>query len=89
MSLIQNYYIFTHSFFSVYWGNFVSYDADTIDDYGTPYDYLSVMHYSRDAFSTNGEDTIVTADPDFQDQIGQRVYLSDNDITKLNEMYKC
>ena len=47
------------------------------------------MHYSRTAFSDNGEDTIETIDPNYQDVIGQRDYLSANDIAKLNKMYQC
>jgi len=29
-----------------------------IDDYGTPYDYCSIMHYPSYIFSKNGKDTI-------------------------------
>jgi hypothetical protein len=51
------------------------------------YDYGSVMHYSRTAFSINGSDTIV-ATRDMGDNImGQRVRISDKDITRLNRMY--
>lgn len=31
---------------------------------GTQYDFSSVMHYFRNAFSINGQDTIVTLNPD-------------------------
>ena len=72
-----------------YAGNFVKYDDTQITPFGEAYDYLSVMHYPRDAFSNNGQDTIVTKDPDFQDEIGQRVFLSATDIAKLNKMYVC
>jgi Astacin (Peptidase family M12A) len=46
-----------------------------------PYDFDSVMHYPRDAFSTNGSDTI-TVKPTYaqwQNRIGQRDHLSDLD----------
>jgi Astacin (Peptidase family M12A) len=29
-----------------------------VSDFGVGYDYNSVMHYSRKAFSKNGEDTL-------------------------------
>jgi Astacin (Peptidase family M12A) len=54
------------------------------DDLGT-YDYGSVMHYPRDAFSKNGEDTITPTDPNAQ--IGQRNGLSAGDIAGVRAMY--
>ena len=47
------------------------------DDVG-PYDYDSIMHYSRTAFSVDGSDTITPIDPNAQ--IGQRNGLSPGDI---------
>lgn len=38
--------------------NFKKYDKSVITDYGIPYDYESVMHYSSKAFSKNGRTTI-------------------------------
>lgn len=54
------------------------------DDVG-PYDYMSVMHYPRDAFSKNGRDTITPMNPDAQ--IGQRDHLSAGDIAGIRAMY--
>jgi hypothetical protein len=51
------------------------------DDVGK-YDYGSIMHYSRTAFTVNGQDTIVPTDPDTQ--IGQRDGLSAGDILAVN-----
>lgn len=40
-------------------------------------------------FRSNGEPTIVTRDPEFQDVIGQRRTFSYGDSTKINRMYNC
>ncbi len=39
--------------------NFKKYGKTQIDSLGVPYDYDSIMHYGRRAFSNNGRDTIV------------------------------
>uniref|UniRef100_A0A182QCA5 Metalloendopeptidase n=1 Tax=Anopheles farauti TaxID=69004 RepID=A0A182QCA5_9DIPT len=67
--------------------NFNIYNSDTVTDFNVQYDYGSVMHYSATAFSKNGEKTIVPKDPNAN--IGQRVGMSERDISKLNHMYKC
>lgn len=50
-----------------------------------PYDYGSIMHYSRAAFSRSGRDTIIPKDPNAR--IGQREGLSPNDKAALAELY--
>ncbi|XP_052889308.1 seminal metalloprotease 1-like [Anopheles moucheti] len=67
--------------------NFYIYDSDTVTDFNVRYDYGSVMHYGATAFSKNGELTIVPKDPNAS--IGQRVSMSERDISKLNWMYGC
>jgi hypothetical protein len=54
------------------------------DDLGT-YDYGSIMHYPRTAFSKNGQDTITPTDANAQ--IGQRNGLSAGDIAAVRSMY--
>nr|XP_040017671.1 high choriolytic enzyme 1-like [Gasterosteus aculeatus aculeatus] len=55
---------------------------------GTPYDFESVMHYSKYAFSRNGEPTIVSkADPDME--FGSATTMSQNDIARVNALYQC
>jgi hypothetical protein len=53
------------------------------DDVG-PYDYGSIMHYPRTAFSTDGSETITPVDPNAQ--IGQRAGLSPGDIAAVNSL---
>jgi hypothetical protein len=62
--------------------NFTQHVTDG-DDVGG-YDYGSIMHYSRNAWSKNGNDTIVPTDPSAQ--IGQREELSVGDILAVNRV---
>ncbi|XP_061467299.1 meprin A subunit beta [Rhineura floridana] len=70
-------------------GNFNKYDDKTSDFLNVPYDYNSVMHYSKTAFMNGTEPTIVTNIPAFIDVIGQRMDFSEYDIRKLNKLYNC
>ncbi|XP_066998547.2 low choriolytic enzyme isoform X2 [Anabrus simplex] len=64
--------------------NFLKQDSD---DFGLPYDYDSVMHYDRFAFSKNNKPTI---EPLVEGvEIGQREGFSEMDIIKLNMLYDC
>ncbi|KAG7272247.1 hypothetical protein CRUP_001525 [Coryphaenoides rupestris] len=55
----------------------------------TPYDYSSIMHYGRTAFSIQyGRDSI-TPIPNPRVQIGQRKGMSRTDIRRINRLYKC
>lgn len=58
------------------------------DDLGK-YDYDSIMHYPRKAFSKNGKDTIVPKSPPAPPNvtIGQRTGLSKRDIAAVKLMY--
>lgn len=70
-------------------GNFDKYNSATINMYGTAYDYASIMHYGKKAFTTDGSDTITTIDSAYQDVIGQRTQMSNGDITRIKKMYNC
>jgi hypothetical protein len=64
-----------------------AYNFDIQTDNGADlgdYDYSSIMHYPRWAFSKNGKDTIV---PHGDYEIGQRDALSAGDINGVLEMY--
>ncbi|XP_048118524.1 high choriolytic enzyme 2-like isoform X2 [Alosa alosa] len=55
---------------------------------GTPYDYNSVMQYHKTAFSKNNQPTMVPI-PNSNVAIGQATQMSQNDINRLNRLYKC
>ncbi|XP_018789559.1 PREDICTED: seminal metalloprotease 1-like [Bactrocera latifrons] len=69
--------------------NFNKYDKDMIEDFGEAYDYGSILHYSPLAFSANGGKTIEPLQDVPEGIMGQRVALSESDISKLNKMYNC
>ena len=66
--------------------NFNKYDESEVTDYGTSYDYESIMHYSGKAFSKNGNNTIVALQN--VTTLGQRQGFTDKDLIKLNRMYE-
>ncbi|KAM9766152.1 high choriolytic enzyme 1-like [Menidia menidia] len=54
----------------------------------TPYDFNSVMHYGRTAFSRNGQPTIVAkSNPNLV--FGNAREMSANDIARVNRLYRC
>jgi Astacin (Peptidase family M12A) len=69
--------------------NFDILDGRKFSNFNTTYDYNSVMHYDRSAFSMNGQDTIVPKNMSYIDDIGEAVYLSSGDVERLRSMYKC
>ncbi|KAF2985190.1 hypothetical protein EK904_007504 [Melospiza melodia maxima] len=69
--------------------NFNKYDDNRSDFLNVPYDYNSVMHYSKTAFKNGTDPTIITNIPDFTDVIGQRMDFSEYDLKKLNRLYNC
>lgn len=67
--------------------NFRKYTDAQVQHFGAPYDYDSMMHYSKTSFSDNGKAMIITKDPDAI--IGQRDGFSISDLYKINKMYNC
>lgn len=55
----------------------------------TPYDYSSIMHYDRTAFSiVPGQDSI-TPIPNPNFMRGQNLGISETDILRINKLYNC
>ncbi|XP_075185923.1 embryonic protein UVS.2-like [Anomaloglossus baeobatrachus] len=70
-------------------GDTPNFNKANTNNLGIEYDYSSVMHYERDAFSnTSGQATIVPK-PNPNVSIGQRDGLSVLDVSKINQFYQC
>ncbi|CAF4173204.1 unnamed protein product, partial [Rotaria sordida] len=67
--------------------NFQKYNSTMVDTLNTSYDYGSVMHYPRDAFSVNRLPTIEPLQPNVT--IGQHDNLSSIDIQEVRLFYNC
>ncbi|TSK62537.1 High choriolytic enzyme 1 [Bagarius yarrelli] len=65
-----------------------NFDLKNTNNLKTPYDYSSIMHYGKTAFSINGLNTI-TPIPDPTVAIGQREEMSAIDILRINTLYQC
>ncbi|XP_077148301.1 hatching enzyme 1.2-like [Ranitomeya variabilis] len=67
-------------------GNFDIVDGNT---FNLPYDYTSVMHYHRFAFSLRDSLSTIVPKPDPSVPIGQRSGMSNVDLMKINANYGC
>ena len=56
--------------------------------YALPYDYGSIMHFPLDAYSKDGNNTIIPLAP-YSGDIGQRKRLSHWDRSAINNLYEC
>lgn len=75
----------------VYRTNFEKVSAYDFGNFDTPYEFTSLMHYSFDAFSRNGQPTITptTTYRSYQTYLGQRRSLTQGDADRINNMYNC
>ncbi|XP_033485488.1 low choriolytic enzyme-like [Epinephelus lanceolatus] len=65
-----------------------NFDQEDTNNLGTPYDFNSVMQYSKYAFSKNGKPTIVSkGNPKLN--FGRATQMSANDIARVNALYSC
>ncbi|KRZ79562.1 Zinc metalloproteinase nas-4 [Trichinella papuae] len=67
---------------------FEKYSDQDLDNLGFEYDYDSIMHYEKEAFSRNGRATLIPLKTG-SEQMGQRDGLSAKDILKINKLYAC
>uniref|UniRef100_A0A0K0F1K8 Zinc metalloproteinase n=1 Tax=Strongyloides venezuelensis TaxID=75913 RepID=A0A0K0F1K8_STRVS len=67
--------------------NFFKTDFSDTISYDVPYDYGSDMHYRTNAFSKNGEPTMLPTDPLYKKTIGVDAGLSFLDAKLLNKHY--
>ncbi|XP_063045807.1 hatching enzyme 1.2-like [Engraulis encrasicolus] len=67
-------------------GNFAKRNTNNLD---IPYDYGSVMHYRRYAFTTTRGRETITPIPNSNVKIGQRTGMSKIDIQRINKLYQC
>ncbi|GIY85431.1 zinc metalloproteinase nas-15 [Caerostris darwini] len=65
---------------------YTSYVQQTLDE---EYDYASLLHYSRRAFSRNSLPTVEPKNIVGNFIIGQRFGFSRTDIRKINKLYNC
>jgi len=77
--------ILTQNIISGQESNFRKVDTNNL---GTPYDFNSVMQYSKYGFSKNGQPTILAkSDPNLN--FGLATKMSVNDIARVNKLYRC
>ncbi|XP_069077862.1 astacin-like metalloendopeptidase isoform X2 [Pleurodeles waltl] len=70
-------------------GNKENFEKQETNNLDLPYDFQSVLHYGRYAYSkTPGLPSIIPK-PDPNIEIGQRYGLSPLDVAKLNRLYSC
>lgn len=73
---------------SAYWSDFAKARTKDVATFGLPYDYKSIMHYPKWAFSKNGKSTI-TAKGNSKMELGQRDGPTEIDVGKIRKMYRC
>ncbi|XP_047436415.1 hatching enzyme 1.2-like [Mugil cephalus] len=65
-----------------------NFQKENTNNLNTPYDFMSVMQYSKYAFSRNGLPTIINKS-DTNAAFGTATQMSPNDIARVNRLYKC
>jgi len=68
--------------------NFDKYSTREINSRNFKYDYYSIMHYGKTAFSRNGQITIQPNDRNMENVIGNQEKLSTSDSGVVDKMYR-
>ncbi|KAI9517966.1 hypothetical protein NQZ68_001136 [Dissostichus eleginoides] len=69
--------------------NAYNFKRHATNNLNTPYDYTSIMHYGKTAFSIQRGKDSITPIPNPNVQIGQRKGMSRWDIVRINKLYRC
>lgn len=70
--------------------NFLKNNQTEFSDFGTRYDYYSIMHYQSGAAALDPSKPVIeTIDPQFNTIIGNVKEASDDDYRRINRMYDC
>ncbi|XP_075699578.1 embryonic protein UVS.2-like [Rhinoderma darwinii] len=69
--------------------NLINFQKYSTNNLGLEYDYASVMHYARNAFSISPALDTIVPKPNPNVPIGQRYGLSLLDVSKINKLYNC
>ncbi|XP_049835467.1 astacin-like metalloendopeptidase [Schistocerca gregaria] len=84
-------------FVKIYWENmdkayhpdFIKAKEPEFTTFGLPYDYSSIMHYPRTAFSKDGKLPTIVAKHNEDLELGQRKAPTDIDLQKIRKLYHC
>nr|BAG12770.1 hatching enzyme [Scleropages formosus]BAI68350.1 hatching enzyme [Scleropages formosus] len=68
---------------------YYNFEKQNTNNQNTPYDYGSVMHYGRTAFTIQYGMETITPIPDPTVPIGQMNGLSQMDVLRINKLYGC
>ncbi len=66
-----------------------NFQKQNTNNQNTPYDYGSIMHYGRTAFSIQPGLETITPIPDETEEIGQRQGMPNTDILRINKLDGC